>query len=100
MPNLVKSKADGGGGSESETRPLRVLLLAPSLDILGGQSRQCARLREGLKSESSLQVDFYPHNPRMPRGLRWLQRIKYVRTIVTTWLYVSWLLLSAWRYDI
>jgi glycosyltransferase involved in cell wall biosynthesis len=73
---------------------------APSLDILGGQSRQCARLREGLKSEASLQVDFYPHNPRMPRSLRWLQRIKYVRTIVTTWLYVSWLLACAWRYDI
>jgi len=98
MPNLIQSKTDGG--SESQTRPLRVLLLAPSLDILGGQSRQCARLREGLKSESSLQVDFYPHNPRMPRGLRWLQRIKYVRTIVTTWLYVSWLLACAWRYDI
>src|SRR6185503_3481853 len=84
----------------TQTRPLRVLLLAPSLAILGGQSRQCARLLGGLKSEPSLQVSFYPHNPRMPRGLRWLQRIKYVRTIVTTLLYWGWLLAYAWRYDI
>ena len=84
----------------TQTRPLRVLLLAPSLDILGGQSRQCARLLGGLKSEPSLQVSFYPHNPRMPRGFRWLQRIKYVRTVVTTFLYWSWLLACAWRYDI
>ena len=84
----------------TQTRPLRVLLLAPSLDILGGQSRQCARLLGGLQSEPSLQVSFYPHNPRMPRGFRWLQRIKYVRTVVTTFLYWSWLLACAWRYDI
>jgi len=79
---------------------LRVLLLAPSLDILGGQSRQCARLTGGLKSEPTLQVDFLPHNPRMPRGFRWMQRIKYLRTIVTTLLYWLLLLARAWRYDI
>ena len=81
-------------------RPLRVLIAAPSLDILGGQSRQCARLMSRLKDESSLKLDFLPHNPRMPTGLRWTQRIKYVRTVVTTLLYWFLLLTKVWRYDI
>ena len=89
-----------GGRAGSRSRPLRILVLAPSLDILGGQSRQCARLIGGLKSEPMLEVDFFAHNPRMPRGLRWMQRIKYLRTAVTTLLYWAGLLTRVWRYDI
>lgn len=85
---------------ESRTQPLRVLIVAPSLDILGGQSRQAIRLMDGLKQESSLQVDFLPHNPRLPGVLRWLQQIKYVRTVFTTLFYWMLLLLRVWRYDI
>jgi len=81
-------------------RALRVLVLAPSLDILGGQSRQCARLLGGLKEVSTLEVAFQPHNPRMPPGFRWTQRIKYLRTVVTTLLYWVQVLARAWRYDI
>ncbi len=80
--------------------PLRVLIAAPSLDILGGQSRQAVRLIDGLNVESSLVVGFVPHNPRLPRGLRWLQQIKYVRTVVTTLLYWVMLLARVPRYDI
>lgn len=85
---------------KSESRPLRVLIAAPSLDILGGQSRQCVRLMDGLKEEPSLRVDFLPHNPRLPVVLRWLQQIKYVRTLCTTLLYWALLLARVWRYDI
>lgn len=84
---------------ESRTRQLRVLIVAPSLDILGGQSRQAIRLMDGLKQESSLQVDFLPHNPRLPGVLRWLQQIKYVRTVFTTLFYWMLLLLRVGRYD-
>ena len=73
----------------TDTRKLRVLVVAPSLDILGGQSRQAVRLMEGLKREPELEVSFLPHNPRLPGILRSLQRIKYVRTIVTTWYYIA-----------
>lgn len=87
--------------SSSETRdPLRILLVAPSLDILGGQSRQAIRLREGLNRESDLQVDFLPHNPRLPGILRSLQSIKYVRTVFTTLAYVMLLLWRVRKYDI
>ena len=83
-----------------QTRPVRVLIAAPSLDILGGQSRQAIRLMEGLKKESGLEVGFIPHNPRLPSFLRWLQSLKYVRTVVTTLLYWAMLLGRVGKYDI
>src|SRR5215218_1031818 len=79
---------------------LRVLVVAPSLDILGGQSRQAVRLMEGLTREPELEVSFLPHNPRLPGILRSLQRIKYVRTIVTTLYYIALLLWRVRKYDI
>jgi L-malate glycosyltransferase len=79
---------------------LRVLLVAPSLDILGGQSRQAVRLMEGLKREPDLEISFLPHNPRLPGILRSLQSIKYVRTVVTTLYYVALLLWLVRKYDI
>ena len=79
---------------------LRVLIAAPSLDILGGQSRQAIRLREGLSREPDLDVGFVPHNPRLPGVLRSLQSIKYVRTVVTTLYYIMLLLWRVRQYDI
>ncbi|HVG30156.1 MAG TPA: glycosyltransferase family 4 protein [Pyrinomonadaceae bacterium] len=84
----------------SHAPQLRVLLVAPSLDMLGGQSRQCARLRGQLEQESSLDVSFQPVNPRLPGPFRSLQSIKYVRTILTTLLYWAQLAARAWRCDI
>ncbi|HEX2270277.1 MAG TPA: glycosyltransferase family 4 protein [Pyrinomonadaceae bacterium] len=86
--------------SSTDTKKLRVLVVAPSLDILGGQSRQAVRLMEGLKRESDLEIGFLPHNPRLPGPLRLLQKIKYVRTIVTTLYYVALLLWRVRKYDI
>jgi L-malate glycosyltransferase len=81
-------------------KQLRVLVVAPSLDILGGQSRQAVRLMEGLGRESDLEIGFVPHNPRLPGVLRSLQKIKYVRTVVTTFYYVLLLLWHVRQYDI
>lgn len=80
--------------------PLRVLMIAPSLDMLGGQSRQCARLRGNLEAEPSLKVGFQPVNPRFPGVFRHLQSIKYLRTFLTTLLYWAQLLFRAIRYDV
>ena len=81
-------------------KPVRVLIVAPSLDIKGGQSRQAVRLMTGLRAEASLEISFLPHDPRLPGALRWLQRIKYVRTVVTTLFYVGLLLVRVPRYDV
>ena len=84
----------------SPARPVRVLIVAPSLDILGGQSVQAARLFERLRKEGSLEVGFLPVNPRLPGVLRKLQSVKYVRTGVTSLLYVASLLVRVRKYDV
>jgi glycosyltransferase involved in cell wall biosynthesis len=82
------------------SNPLRVLIVAPSLDILGGQAVQATRLIARLKEEPGLEVSFLPINPRLPGALRRLQAIKYVRTVVTTLLYVATLLVRVRAYDV
>lgn len=81
-------------------RPLRVLLVGPSLDILGGQAVQAARLHERLREVPGLAVDFLPVNPRLPGPLRGLQRVKYVRTVATSAAYAASLLRRVPGYDV
>lgn len=81
-------------------RPVRVLLAAPSLDILGGQSRQAATLRQWFSQDPELNVSYVPHNPRLPGPLRLLQQIKYVRTVVTSLWYWGLLLVHVRRCDV
>lgn len=83
-----------------QDRRIRVLIAAPSLAFYGGQALLAARLIEQLNEEPLLAVAFQPHDPRLPRGCRWLQKIKYVRTVVKTLLYTLMLFCRAWRYDI
>ena len=86
--------------SKDVNNRLRVLIVAPSLDIVGGQSRQAVRMMEGLKGQPDLEVGFLPHNPRLPGILRSLQSIKYVRTFVTTLFYLASLVWRVRKYDI
>ncbi len=79
---------------------LRVLVVGPSLDIIGGQSTQAALLIDGLHGESSVESSFVAINPRLPGVLRNLQSIKYVRTIVTSCAYVLALLRNVPRHDV
>ncbi len=81
-------------------KKLRLLIVAPSFDILGGQSVQAARLMGRLRDEPSLEVGFLPINPRLPGVLRKLQSIKYVRTAVTSILYWATLLTRVPKYDV
>ncbi len=80
--------------------PVRVVIVAPSLDILGGQAIQASRLLRRFGEERSLVVDFLPVNPRLPGPLRALQNVKYVRTVCTSIMYVGLLLFRLRRYDI
>lgn len=79
---------------------LRVLIVAASLDILGGQAVQAERLVRHLQQEPSVEVSFLPINPRLPGKLRKLQSIKYVRTLTTSILYCLKLLREVRKYDV
>jgi glycosyltransferase involved in cell wall biosynthesis len=62
---------------------MTVGLIAPSLRLIGGHAVQAQRLIEGWRSDAEIQVRLVPINPEPPRLLRWLTRIKFVRTVVT-----------------
>jgi glycosyltransferase involved in cell wall biosynthesis len=89
-----------GSSADKDLQRLRVLIAAPSLDIIGGQSRQAVRLVGKLSEAPGLEVDFVAHNPRLPRPFRWMQKIKYLRSIVTTLYYCLILLARARRAQI
>ncbi len=76
--------------------PLRVCMVAPSTRILGGQAVQAERLRERLLESPGVEVSLLPVNPELGPPLRWLQRIKFVRTLVTEARYI-WTLWPALR---
>jgi len=81
-------------------RRVRVCLVAPALTIPGGQAIQASRLYQGLRRIPSVEVGFVATNPVLPRFLRPLQRVRYVRTIVTVVKYVWTLLRSLASYDV
>ena len=95
MQRTRAASLDARGG-----RRLRVLIVAPSFDILGGQSVQAARLLERLREEPWLEVSFLPINPPFPRMLKKIQSVKYVRSIRTTLLYWTSLLRHVRKFDL
>ena len=79
-------------GARGRPDLVRVAVVAPTLDILGGQAVQADRLLRSLESTPDIRAELLPINPRLPGALRWLQEIKYVRTLVTSVAY-AWRLL-------
>lgn len=95
----MKTNESGHLKEDKQIHP-RVLLIAPSLDILGGQAVQASRLLARMRSEPDLKISFLAINPRLPGVLRILQKVKYVRTLVTTIVYCCTLLASIRKHDV
>ena len=83
-----------------QIRKVRVLIVAPSLSILGGLALQAKYLMDHLRQEPSFEVSFVPHDPRLTPPFRFLQSVRYVRTIVTSLIYLVWLALRIPRHDV
>ena len=79
-PYATDSARDRGAAS--------VVLVAASLDLLGGQGVQAQGLADHLRADG-VRVNLLPVNPAFPHGLRWLRRIPYLRTLVNQALYLS-----------
>ncbi|HEX9960510.1 MAG TPA: hypothetical protein VGB00_06240, partial [Pyrinomonadaceae bacterium] len=75
----------------------KILIIAPALPLVGGQAVQAQRLLGNFRREPHLEADFQPINPQVaPR----LQKIPYLRTVVTTLKYLFDLLGKIPRADI
>jgi glycosyltransferase involved in cell wall biosynthesis len=77
----------------------KILMVAPSLGILGGQAVQAANLLVRLRAEGA-DIDILPVNPVLPGVFGPLQRVKYIRTILTETAYIASLLVRVPAYDI
>src|ERR1700733_13150152 len=75
---------------------IRVLLIAPSLSIIGGHSIQANRLMRCLANDPSVQVQLLLVNPPLPSTLS----MKYVRTLITLVLYLERLAAGIGRADV
>lgn len=81
-------------------KKIRVLLIAPSHRILGGQAVQASRLLRALGKEPSLDMAFQSIDQQLPGPLTALQRIPYVRTLANWLSYTIRVFCRVWRYDI
>lgn len=72
---------------------IRVALVVPSLRYVGGQAVQADLLMRNWKGDPDIEARFVPIDPRLPDGLRWVERMPFLRTIVREPVY----LLTLWR---
>jgi glycosyltransferase involved in cell wall biosynthesis len=86
--------------NEINATPVRVVLVAPSLTILGGQAVQADRLLRAWHGDPEITASLLPVNPAAPGPLGALQRIKYIRTATTQALYWPSLVAGLRRADV
>lgn len=78
---------------------VRILIVAPSLGIMGGQAVIADLLLRHLREEG-VQADLLPINPVPAWPFQWAVRVKYLRTLVVSVHYICALLLRIPKYDI
>lgn len=66
----------------------KILIVATSMDVIGGQSIQAKRLLDAFADDKEIELGFVPNNPRTV-----FQNIRFIRTIFTS-LKFWWLLLK------
>ena len=72
---------------------MKVTIVGPSLRCLGGQAVQADLLLRQWKGDVELEARFIPVDPPLPRALAWVERIRFLRTLVRA----PFFLLALWR---
>jgi len=72
---------------------MRVALVGPSMRYVGGQSVQADLLMKNWKDDPDVAASFAAVDPRFPFGLRWAERVPFLRTVLREPLY----LLNLWQ---
>ena len=80
--------------------PLKVAFVAPTLEILGGQSVQADRLLREWKTDTEVEAWLVPVNPKFPRLFRPAASIKYLRTVVNELIYIPTMARQIARADV
>jgi glycosyltransferase involved in cell wall biosynthesis len=80
--------------------PLRVALVAPTFNILGGHSVQAAAMLDGWQRDPHIDAWLVPINPDLPAPLAPLAQVRYARTIATQACYWPLLVRELRRADV
>jgi glycosyltransferase involved in cell wall biosynthesis len=64
------------------TRRLKVAIVGPSSNYVGGQSVQAELLLRHWRNDAAVEASFIPVDPPLPLLLRWVNRIPFLRTLV------------------
>jgi len=89
-----RAKSWPGHVSRTTSRPpLRVTIVAASLRYVGGQSVQADLLVRHWQNDAEVQTELVAIDPAFPRGLKWVEAIPGLRTLVREPLYIR----SLWR---
>jgi glycosyltransferase involved in cell wall biosynthesis len=72
---------------------MKVAIVGPSLRSVGGQSVQADLLLRRWKGDVELETTFIPIDPALPHWLAWVERIRYLRTLVRA----PFFLFTLWR---
>ncbi|HVF66672.1 MAG TPA: glycosyltransferase family 4 protein [Pyrinomonadaceae bacterium] len=88
------------GADAARQKPIRLLVVAPSDEYLGGQSIHAAQLVRELRKEPDFRVGFASIAPRALGLAARVQRVRYARPIVRMPLYLANLLLKIPRHDV
>ncbi len=81
-------------------QPIRVLLVAPTSRYVGGQAVQAKILCRCWEGAQDIAMKFLPVDPQAPRSMRWTVKVRYLRTLVRTLVYLLSLLREVPRADV
>jgi glycosyltransferase involved in cell wall biosynthesis len=81
-------------------RKLNVALVAPTLEILGGQAVQADRLLRQWNGDAEVEAWLVPVNPPFPPPFKTARSVKYLRTIVNELIYIPALVAQLRRADV
>jgi L-malate glycosyltransferase len=92
MKKMKKRTASARPTSDANPR-LRVAIVAPTLQWVGGQAVQADLLLRHWDHDREVEARFIPIDPEFPLGLRWAQRVPYLRTVLREPIYLA----ALWR---
>src|SRR5215203_2533277 len=78
-----------------DSKKVKVLIVATSMRVIGGQSIQAKRLTDAFANDSQVELQFLPNNPEAA-----FQNIKYLRTIFASLKFWWSLLANVYKADV
>jgi L-malate glycosyltransferase len=90
--NAIGLKRRAGREQGADSR-IRVAIVAPTLRYVGGQAVQADLLVRNWKQDPEVEARFVAVDPCLPYGFGWIERVRFLRTVVREPLYF----LSLWR---